>query len=215
MLTILTVIGLVSLVALLVVRRQQNERWVWLFKPLSSAMFVLVGLLAHTTTDYATWIVIGLILGALGDLLLIPSDKPSWFIAGLVSFLLGHIAYVVAFGNLLDINKVNFFIIVPLGFFASIVYTVLLPNFGSLRLPVLAYFIVISLMVFFAVNVGLDNDYATAFRQLVVLGAIAFYFSDLAVAIDRFVKPRFDNSIWGLPLYYIGQFMLAWSITQL
>ncbi|MCP4006145.1 MAG: lysoplasmalogenase, partial [bacterium] len=49
-------------------------------------------------------------------------------------------------------------------------------------------------------------------RPMILLGALMFYVSDLAVARDRFVATGFDNRIWGLPLYYCGQLVLASTI---
>ena len=43
----------------------------------------------------------------------------------------------------------------------------------------------------------------------VLLGALAFFVSDLAVARDRFVVKQFSNRLWGLPAYYLGQVLLA------
>ena len=43
-------------------------------------------------------------------------------------------------------------------------------------------------------------------------GALAFYISDIFVARQRFLKAEFVNRLIGLPLYYSGQFMLAFSI---
>ena len=44
------------------------------------------------------------------------------------------------------------------------------------------------------------------------LGAVAFFLSDLAVARDRFVAKGWVNRVWGLPLYYFGQVLLATSV---
>ena len=46
----------------------------------------------------------------------------------------------------------------------------------------------------------------------ILAGAIAFYLSDLFVARDRFLKNDFINRLVGLPLYYLGQFLLAFSV---
>lgn len=43
-------------------------------------------------------------------------------------------------------------------------------------------------------------------------GAVLFYLSDLAVARDRFVKSSFLNRALGLPTYYLGQLLLAFTI---
>jgi uncharacterized membrane protein YhhN len=43
-------------------------------------------------------------------------------------------------------------------------------------------------------------------------GAVAFYFSDVFVARDRFMKKEFLNRLVGLPMYYAGQFLIAFSL---
>lgn len=43
-------------------------------------------------------------------------------------------------------------------------------------------------------------------------GAVAFYVSDVFVARDRFMKGGFVNRLVGLPLYYAGQFLIAFSL---
>lgn len=215
MILILPFLGLFTLAGLLNATRREDQRGKWLFKPLTSALFVLTGLLGLGAEDYQLIVALGLVLGMLGDVLLIPMEKPRWFLAGLVAFLLGHIAYVVAFAGLLDFSEVNFFIALPLLFLGSLIYSLLYSKWGSMKLPVLAYFTVISLMVFMAIAVNLHSDYSANFRSLVMLGAIAFYFSDLGVAIDRFVGTKFKNALWSLPLYYAAQFMIALSLHQL
>jgi hypothetical protein len=47
---------------------------------------------------------------------------------------------------------------------------------------------------------------------MVFAGAVAFYFSDVFVARDRFVKNEFINRLVGLPMYYAGQFLIAFSL---
>ncbi len=39
-----------------------------------------------------------------------------------------------------------------------------------------------------------------------------FTVSDIAVVRDRFVTTGFVNRLWGLPLYYAAQLLIAWSI---
>ena len=49
-------------------------------------------------------------------------------------------------------------------------------------------------------------------RAAIPIGALAFYVSDLAVARQRFVSRTFWNKVWGLPLYFGGQLILASTI---
>lgn len=47
---------------------------------------------------------------------------------------------------------------------------------------------------------------------LVLVGALLFFVSDIAVAKARFVERRFIDRLWGLPSYYAGQLCIAWSL---
>jgi hypothetical protein len=49
-------------------------------------------------------------------------------------------------------------------------------------------------------------------RLLALVGALGFYLSDVFVARNRFIKPEYLNRFIGLPLYYGGQFLLAFSV---
>jgi len=49
-------------------------------------------------------------------------------------------------------------------------------------------------------------------RVLVFAGAACFYMSDILVARDRFLSNEFFNRLVGLPLYYLGQFLIAFSV---
>ena len=75
--------------------RRSDRRGVWLFKPLASTGFVAIALSAGALDSiYGRWVLAALALSWLGDVLLIPRSK-SIFLAGIGSFLLGHVAFVV------------------------------------------------------------------------------------------------------------------------
>ena len=150
-------------------------------------------------------ILVGLIAGLAGDLLL-ELRAAAGFLLGLGAFLLGHLAYTGAFA--LDrpdwgLTALAAGALAVIGFgVAKWLRPHLTPH---LRIPVLIYIVVILAMT--AAGIGLVDH-----RVLASVGAVAFLASDLAVARDRFVRPGFVNSAWGLPLYYLGQVLLAWSI---
>ena len=49
---------------------------------------------------------------------------------------------------------------------------------------------------------------------VVAVRALAFTASDISVASDRFVRHRFINPAWGLPLYYTAQLLLCLLYTS-
>lgn len=199
-----TYVCLAALGVLLVAEARGNGPLRAMAKTIASGAFIVVGLLAYDGSAYARWIVIGLVLGAVGDVFLLGSNKRA-FLAGLVAFLLGHLAYVVAVAQIVPICQwAGWLAIVPVvAGIAALVW--LRPHTGKMTIPVIAYVVVITTMVIAAL--------ATE-RTTLRLGAVVFFASDLAVARHRFVERALSNKLWGLPAYYAGQLLIAWSIVS-
>ena len=186
---------------------RESPRIKLLFKPLASTGFILAALLSGALrSDYGVAILVGLSLSFLGDVLLISMDLRA-FRGGLVSFLLGHVAYAVAFAGLGPAWGWCLGAGVPLLVVAAVVMRWLGPHLGKMFLPVVAYMVVITIMVILATGT-VGHPVGGAVR---VAGAVAFFLSDLSVARDRFVAKAFINRAWGLPMYYGGQLLLAYS----
>jgi uncharacterized membrane protein YhhN len=199
-------ITLVALVGLLFSERRGSRAGVWLAKPLASTGFLLTALAAGALSSaYGRVVLVALALGWLGDVLLIRKESRSAFVAGLASFLLGHLAYAVAFA-VRGIDPEAAALAAALVAVPSLAVTRWLWPFvpDRMRVPVAAYVAVISLMVVSALGVGPFRSHTT-----IAVGALAFYASDLAVARQRFVAEGFTNKLWGLPLYYGAQLLLA------
>ncbi len=98
---------------------------------------------------------------------------------------------------------------VAVAIIAVFVWRWLAPHVGDMAAPVIAYVVVISVMVVLAF--GAFGDGAT---WLIPLGATLFSISDLFVARNQFVAPDTVNRMWGLPLYYLAQVLLALSVAS-
>jgi uncharacterized membrane protein YhhN len=174
----------------------------------ASTGFLLVAVFAGALElDWGRWLLLGLALSFVGDACLLGRGR-SIFLAGLVAFLLGHVSYCVAFG----VHGVSW--TATLGLAPVLLAAALLVDrwLGDrvepgMRVPVRAYIVVISTMLCLAFGVWRGGGPA-----LLLLGALSFYLSDLAVARDRFVQRDFFNRLWGLPAYYLGQLCLAMSV---
>jgi uncharacterized membrane protein YhhN len=79
-------------------------------------------------------------------------------------------------------------------------------------IPVLLYIVVITFMAAGAWAVFGKSSFQISGRALILTGSLCFYVSDLFVARHRFIKEEYRNRLFGLPLYYTGQFMLAFSV---
>lgn len=185
---------------------------VWLFKPTASLAFMAAAYTAGALdTDYGWWILLGLALSLGGDVLLIPEGSGPAFLAGVLSFLLGHVAYVCAFVSLgLDVRIAGFAAVGAALAVAAVAPTLVRAAPPDLKVAVGAYIAVISTMIVTAFGAS-----AHVGVPAVWVGAGLFYVSDLFVARERFMTPGFANQGVGLPLYYGGQIVLALSCIPL
>jgi uncharacterized membrane protein YhhN len=201
-------VTVLSLAALFVAVHRGSKVGEWVFKPLAATGFV-ISALQHGALQsrYGVLIYLGLCLSWWGDVLLIPKTKKT-FLAGLGAFLLAHLAYAAAFvaRGMSWTAAIAGFVVLTLPLAA--VGRWLLPKVPtSMRLPVRAYMAVITVMVACAMGTVVAHG-----GLAVLVGALAFYLSDLSVARDRFVSPGFDNKLWGWPLYFGAQLVLAATV---
>lgn len=182
-------------------------------KALASALFVAVALSRASGVslgpfDATTALIVGLVVGAVGDLALL-SKAEGAFLGGLGAFLLGHLAYAIAFARLSPIAEWLSVLAIPVVVSNAGVLAWLWPRLGSMRIPVVAYVGVICVMVIGAIGVWRTGAPA---GTLIVVGSLLFAGSDVAVARERFVADTFVNKAWGLPAYYAGQLCIAWAV---
>jgi uncharacterized membrane protein YhhN len=144
----------------------------------------------------------------MGDALLLSSAQ-RLFMGGLAAFLLAHVAYTVAFWTTGPSQLVTLFALLCFGVAGVVTLRWLWPHLSAGdRPPVVAYILIIVVMC--AAAAGSSR---TVGSLVPAVGAACFMASDVAVARDRFVVRSVANRLWGLPLYYVAQLLLAWTVT--
>ena len=198
----------------------------YIAKPVT--MVLLFGYLALAGGFGATPLIffgLGILFSLAGDIFLMVSYarfSNRWFLAGLAAFLLAHATYIVGlnipFGAASPIWAIGLSIILALTA-ARILQRILagVREKGLLRLvfPVVAYGTVITLMLMSAILTLYRLDWKTSASGLVSLGAILFYFSDITLAWNKFVKPVRNGRVINMALYHLGQIgLIAGVILQ-
>lgn len=137
---------------------------------------------------FAGYFAAALAFSIAGDIALLFEDRdPLFFMAGLGSFLLAHLLYIIAFRRLAAANRplpVRWPWIIATIVYLGILLYVLVPFLGALRVPVMVYAVVLCAMLL---------SVAHAFRQLYarpgiicLSGALLFVISDSVLAINKF-----------------------------
>jgi len=205
-------LGFLLLFGLLYYEKKRDRILLLITKFILSFLFVLAALLQpHSVPAYYHYLLVGLIFCLIGDVCLaLPQEKT--FKAGLVAFLVGHIFYIFSFSSLIQVNlwiSAGFFVLVGL---SALIFLWLRPHLKSMLIPVSLYILVITVMASGAWAVFLKSPFHVFGRTLLLAGSLFFYVSDVFVARDKFIKEEYTNRLLGLPLYYAGQFFLAFSV---
>lgn len=201
------------LMGLLFFEKKESTKGRLLTKPFLSALFIATALTGpRADPEYFNLVLAGLLLCMAGDLFLIFFSSKKLFLAGLVSFLTGHVLYTIAFFTLAGSGRGNWIVIALVLAVSGVVFVWLRPHLGKMLVPVLAYIAIITAMVIGAAALADTEKVRFSGRALAFSGALLFYVSDIFVARHRFVTRNFFNRVVGLPLYFAGQFMIAFSI---
>jgi len=182
---------------------------VYLFKPLTMVFIILLALQGARpdASLYKYAILAGLGFSLVGDIfLMLPLKR---VIVGLVSFLVAHLCYIVAFSAGIRLGVSGW---LPALFllYVIIMFAVLFPHLGKMRLPVLVYELVIVMMAWRAGERWAQIGDTGAL--LALAGAILFVISDSAWAINRFVRRYKSAQALILSSYFCAQWLIALSV---
>ena len=202
------ILSAIAVIALVTIDFRQFRPGRYVFKPLAASAFLWLALaLGATNSTYGCWLLAGLVCCMAGDLLLMAENERA-FLAGLVAFLCGHLCYALAFLGLGDSLTGLALSALPALFLMALCMRWLLPHVGAdMKVPVSVYTLVITAMLLCA---GMSSGHPAA--ALIISGAWAFAVSDLAVARQQFVQAQRSNALWGTPLYFLAQMLLASSV---
>lgn len=207
-------LAVVAVAVFFLIRAQvlERRRQVLFLKPAATLLVIGTALLSfaessHSPT-YTGGVLVGLVLSLGGDVALIFDEDQMAFKVGLILFFLAHVSYSVVFTLLgrfsgWDAITGSVLLVSGAGF-----YVLIRENLGKMRLPVIAYMVVISFMVSRAASTMGSARLAPQQGAMVAGGAILFYASDVILAANRFWRPwRYERV--GLALYYAGQMLIA------
>ncbi|MEZ4615588.1 MAG: lysoplasmalogenase [Caldilineaceae bacterium] len=187
-----------------------GPRWLIYFaKPATTILILIVAFVASTPTTraYQAAIVIGLLFAVVGDIMLmLPTDR---FVAGLVSFLVTHLCYIIAFATQTRWPVWSpWALFVPL--YAGVIYALLHRHLGALRVPVMVYMAAIVVMAWQGVT--LADQQRMLWAHAAGVGSILFVISDSVLALNRFRHPVAGAQLIVLSTYYVAQWLIAWSV---
>jgi len=174
--------------------------------------FIIVAMIAWVwpfRSGYQQWIIAGLLFSILGGLLL---EWPGLFLAGLIAFLLGHLAYIGAY--LKATRRVSLWRAIPFFLYGLGIYALLWPGLESMAVPVGIYILAICAMMWRAAACLGSAGQPTRGEWAALIGAILFALSDSLIGISAFLNPLAWLTYPILILYWMGQLGIAYSAIE-
>jgi uncharacterized membrane protein YhhN len=177
----------------------------FVFKPLATVL--VIGYAWRRGRDAPLprrWVLIGLGFSLGGDIALLwPREG---FLPGLVSFLLAHLAYLVAFTRGLRLAATPLPFIAYAGVAGAILWQLWPGVPAALRVPVLAYVACLAAM---AAQAAVLWRRGVPRGAVLALGGALFVASDALLATNRFAAPLPLASLWILSSYWAAQCCIA------
>jgi uncharacterized membrane protein YhhN len=177
-----------------------------LAKPL--LMVTLLIYFVSATKLYPRWrfyVMAALVFSWAGDVFLISSD---WFVAGLVSFLIAHVFYIIAYqktgaatGELKPQDIIKFVL------YGVVLIWVIYPGLGDLLIPVLVYALVLLGMGVWA-HKRRGATPSDSFTPVAV-GAMLFALSDGLIAVNKFAFEIPQERILIMSIYMTAQYLIV------
>jgi uncharacterized membrane protein YhhN len=177
----------------------------FVFKPLATIVVIAYAWGRKAgRSDCRAWVLIGLVLSLGGDVALLWPQEG--FLPGLVSFLLAHLAYLVAF------TRERRFAVAwaPFAVYAIVAGTILAllwPRVpGALRAPVAVYVVCLASMAAQAAvlwRTGVER------AGVLAIGGALFLASDALLATNKFAAALPAASFWILATYWSAQWCIA------
>lgn len=212
-----------SLVMLITIKSTKVGMPFFWAKLCASIMFVVAGIVAlmlkSTINTYMFFIMLGLIMGLIGDVLLALKEiyKPheaQYLNGGFLSFAIGHVMYMIGFclytaksANVL----VPIFVALAIG---AVLATLIVVNTGKLnvnfgRFTPQCYAYTFVLCITFAMMVALAIFASKMW--IVASGLLLFLISDLVLSLIYFAPNKDNNLNWALNLgtYYVAQILIV------
>jgi len=169
-----------------------KDQWLdYISKPLIvvSVVAYFLSQTSGSSTTLKKWILPALFFSWVGDILLMfQVASQLFFLLGLSSFLLAHIFYIIFFQSIRAREKTTpklWLLLIVLVYYTALI-SFLSPHLRDMKLPVIIYGAVISLMLSLALDMLFISNKRAG--RWMMTGALLFVLSDSVLAINQFYQ---------------------------
>ncbi len=218
---LLCIIGFAIQIAFILVENKKKYVPAVILKSSAALVFIIIGVLSMqlaVNQTFAWLVVIGLLLGGIGDVLLnlrfvFEKSGQKIFLMGIAAFLSGHIMYLAALIQL----STNLLVSLICGVVAAVLLLRwIFSKIGEVKkaFKIFGFVYIGAIVLMTAVAIGnLISHPGSTSALLYVIGAMFFTASDVIMIFNTFGDTqKFSMRAANLSLYYLGQLFIAISL---
>jgi len=190
----------------------KNDILVYVAKPLIviTLIFYFLSATKGIQSDLIIIIIRALTFSWLGDVVLMfDSFNKNIFLIGLLAFLFAHLIYIRFFSLVRMGEKIKLkpgLILLVVVYYSGLIY-LLFNDLHDMKIPVLVYGIVISIMFLLALHMLFIKNKEAG--KLMMFGALLFIASDSILAVNKFYEPFEYAGIAIMLTYGIAQLLIT------
>ena len=156
-------------------------------------------------------VILALVASWIGDtVLMFQSHGSIYFMLGLVAFLIAHILYIVSFTYLSSTASLSEKAIIVLLFlvYTTSLVTFLWPGLGEMKIPVIVYAMVLTVMGALGVIKNTIN------YPYITLGVVSFVVSDSILAFNKFLVDVPFSGVLIMGTYILAQLLIVTGLSK-
>ena len=188
---------------------KEKRKLLYIAKPAVLLLLILWSIQVTGWQGSMLWFGLGLVFSLGGDVALLFSSR--WFMVGLVSFLLAHLAFIIGFNSPMPaFSLYSILIAVTVALLGSQVLRLIRP--GIRRMPAARLMLPASMVYGMALTIMWLSTLLTFFNATwnisaalwAAAGGCFFFVSDSMLSYDRFVKKLAHGRFWVHVTYHLG-----------
>lgn len=210
---VLTCVNIVLIGVYLVARNRGDFKRIAVVQPAITVVSIVIAASSFwqpgAQPGFTAWILAGLGLSLIGDIINVDMSSQKVLITGLVIFVFAYLTYALGLTIWNGFQPQDLWVAAVLLVIYAIEMWFLWPGLGELKIPVLVYGLVLPTLVNRAVSTFFGTTFSLTQAILLTAGAAMVYTGDLEYGIHRFRRPL--PFTLGPVLYAGGQLLIALS----
>jgi uncharacterized membrane protein YhhN len=186
-------LAIMLMVFYLIARNRKDQARTAVIQPILTTLIIVVAAMGFLSPagewEYTVWILVGLSLCLIGDILGINKAKEKFRYAAVAVFILGYLINAIAFTRFNGFMPEDWFVGAVFLLLYGLLMRLYWKGLGKSRIPFLFYGLVLPFMVTRAISTLFSDTFSLTSAIMVSLGAVLLFLGDIESNVHRYHQP--------------------------